>query len=128
LVEVSFKRLEEIEVWQRGCRLAVDIYKITSIGQFEKDWGLRDQIRRAAVSIPSNIAEGFERDTDAEFSRFASIAKGSCAELRTQIYIALAIGYIDNSSANKLLNECIEIASMLKGLMKYLKQGKTHKK
>jgi len=84
LIGLSFKRLEEIELWQRGCRLAVDIYKITSFGQLEKDWGLKDQIRRAAVSIPSNVAEGFERDTDAEFSRFASIAKGSCAELRTQ--------------------------------------------
>jgi len=83
LIKMGFKRLEDIDAWKRGCRLAVEIYKITAIGKFEKDWGLRDQIRRASVSVLSNIAEGFERDTDAEFSRFASIAKGSCGELRT---------------------------------------------
>ena len=124
---MSFKKLEDIEVWKRGCKLAVEIYRVTSAGSFEKDWGLRDQVRRAAVSIPSNVAEGFERDTDAEFSRFASIAKGSCAELKTQIYIAQAIGYLDKTSSDFLINECNEIASMLKGLTKYLKQETSKK-
>lgn len=119
------KRLEDIEVWKRGCRLAVDLYKATTIKDFDKDWALRDQIRRAAVSIPSNVAEGFERDSDAEFCRFVLIAKGSCGELRTQIYIAQAIGYFDKTTATTFTKECSEISSMLGGLKKYLKGEKS---
>ena len=114
------KRIEDIEAWKRGCRLAVDIYKITAVGSFEKDWSLRDQIRRASVSIPSNIAEGFERNSNAEFKRFIHIAKGSCGELRTQLYIAEGIGYINKETVNPILQECLEISSMLSGLSKYL--------
>ena len=66
----TFKKSEDIEVWKRGCRLAVEVYKLTGIKPLEKDWGLRDQVRKAAVSIPSNIAEGYERDSSAEFKRF----------------------------------------------------------
>jgi four helix bundle protein len=90
-----FKRIEDIEVWKRGCRLAVEVYRITGAGKFEKDWGLRDQIRKAAVSVPSNVAEGFERQSLREFRRFLLIAKGSCGELRTQMYIAQSLGYVD---------------------------------
>ncbi len=120
---MAFKKLEEIEVWRRGCRLAVDIYKLTKSADFNSDWGLRDQIRRAAVAIPSNIAEGYGRDTDAEFNRFLMIARGSCTELRTQIYIAHAVGYFKKQTADKLIDECAQIASMLSGLSKYLKKS-----
>jgi len=75
-MEKGFKHLEDIEVWKRGSRLAVDIYKMSLEGLLSKAWGLRDQIRRAAVSIPSNVAEGFERESDVEFKRFLLIAKG----------------------------------------------------
>ena len=74
-------RFEDLEVWKRSCRVAVEMYKITETDKISSDWGLRDQLRRSAVSIPSNIAEGFGRDSDAEFKRFLLIAKGSCAEL-----------------------------------------------
>ena len=120
---MGFKRFEEIEVWKRGCRLAVDLYRLTEKGAFERDWGLRDQIRRAAVSIPSNIAEGYERDTDAEFNRFVMIAKGSCGELRTQLYIAEAIGHIEKQTVTKLIDECTEISKKLASLGKHLRKS-----
>ena len=122
---MGFKRFEEIEVWKRGCRLAVDLYRLTEKGAFERDWGLRDQIRRAAVSIPSNIAEGYERDTDAEFNRFVMIAKGSCGELRTQLYIAEAIGHIEKQTVTKLIDECTEISKKLASLGKHLRKSKS---
>ena len=112
--------MEDIEAWKRGCRLAVDIYQLTSEGKFDKDWSLKDQIRRSAISIPSNIAEGYERESDLEFRRFLFIAKGSCGELRTQLYIVLAIGYVKDSQVKPLLKECLEISSMIKGLINYL--------
>jgi len=116
----GFVKLEQMDVWKRGCRLAVKIYKITNAGGLERDWGLRDQIRRAAVAIPSNIAEGYERGTPAEFRRFAQIAKGSCGELRTQIYLAQALGYISKSDSSDIIKECMEISAMLQGLIRQL--------
>ena len=98
----GFVKLEQMEVWKRGCRLVVKVYKATNEGALEHDWGLRDQIRRAAVAIPSNIAEGYERGTPVEFRRFVQIAKGSCGELRTQLYLAQALGYIARARARNL--------------------------
>jgi len=97
---------------------------LTTQGQLGKDWGIRDQIIRAAVSIPSNIAEGYERESTAEFKRFLLIAKGSCGELRTQIYIAQALNYIQKQDAEPLIKECIEISSMISGLIRHLKKQK----
>jgi len=113
---VLFKRIEEIEVWKRGCRLAIDIYRVAEKGPLAKNWGLRDQIQRAAISISSNIAEGYERDSSAEFRRFLLIAKGSCGELRTQLYIIQALGLVSDEDVKPLIKECIEISSMLKSL------------
>ncbi len=87
------KGFKELIVWQKSRDLAVLIYEITNDNEFKKDYGLRDQARRASVSVPSNIAEGDERDTDKESVRFFFIAKGSLAELRTQMEIAYRIGY-----------------------------------
>ena len=120
-----FRKLEEIEVWKRGCRLAVDVYRLSGKEPLAKDWGLRDQIRRAAISIPSNIAEGYERDSPAEFRRFLFIAKGSCGELRTQLYIIKALGLSCDEEVNLLIQECIEISSMLKTLSVKIKTKKT---
>ena len=96
-------RIEEMEVWKKGCRLAVDVYKLTEEESLAKDWGMRDQLRRSVVSIPSNIAEGFERNSQTEFKRFLFIAKGSCAELRTQLYIIKAMGAISGNRIDPLL-------------------------
>jgi len=118
-----FRRIEEMEIWQRGCRLAVEVCKLAQQKEFDRDWGLRDQIRKSAVSIPSNIAEGHERDTPAEFRHFLRIAKGSCGELRTQLYIAHALGYIDKAAADNIIAECVEISSMIYGLISHLEKS-----
>ena len=98
--------------------MAVAIYKMTQSGQFSRDFGLRDQIRRASVSIPSNIAEGDERDTNKDAVRFLYIAKGSLAELQTQLEIAHEVGYIDDKILNELESTCSHLGKMLGSLIK----------
>ena len=124
---MGFKKIEEIEVWKRGCRLAVTVYEATKAGELSKDYALRDQIRKAVVSIPSNIAEGFERETNKEFIRFLYIARGSCGELRTQVYIAQSLEYLTKDVAVKIVEECKEISSMLTGLINYLTKAESYK-
>ena len=109
-----YRSFEELEVWKRGCKLAVDIYCALKDC---REFGLRDQMNRAAVSIPSNIAEGAERDSVKEFTHFLHIAKGSAAELRTQIYIAEKIGILNPVITQPLINETKEISAMLQGLI-----------
>lgn len=116
-------RFEEIESWKKSRELTRSIYRISLKERFFRDFGLRDQIRRAAVSILSNIAEGFERDGDKEFIQFLSLAKGSCGELRAQLYVALDQKYIDEEEFRALTNSATEISRMISGLMKYLKQS-----
>jgi four helix bundle protein len=108
----------ELKVWQRAKDLAVYIYKITREGEISRDFGFRDQIRRAAVSIPSNIAEGDELGSNKQAVRFFYIAKGSSAELLTQAVIALEIEYIDEASFNHIKTECRAISGMLGRLIK----------
>lgn len=91
----TIKRFEDIEAWQLSREVVQDLYKICREEKFDKDFGLQDQIRRAAVSIMSNIAEGFERGGNKEFVNFLSIAKGSCKEVRSQLYMAFDQCYID---------------------------------
>jgi len=113
------KGFEELKVWQKAKDLAVLIYKVTSDGKISKDFGLRDQIRRSAVSIASNIAEGDERETDKESVRFFYIAKGSLAELRTQLMIALETSYLGKDEFAKIELDCSEIGKMLGGIIKH---------
>ena len=108
---------QELKVWQRAKELAVFLYKLTGKGTFAKDWGLRDQIRRSAVSIPSNVAEGDELDTDRQSIKFFYIAKGSSAELLTQIIIAYEIGYLPRENFDHVKNECQTISRMLAKLI-----------
>lgn len=107
-----------LKVWQLAKSMAVSVYKITEEGKLGRDFGLRDQMRRAAVSIPSNIAEGDERDTDKEAVRFFYIAKGSLAELITQIEIAEEIGYLSPDHADELFNDTEKLGKMLGALIK----------
>ncbi len=112
-------RFEDLDVWKRSSRLSADIYKHFSSC---RDYGFKDQITRSGLSIPSNIAEGLERESNRECINFLSYAKGSCAELRTQIHIGLEIHYIEKPTADRWLKEAIEISSMISGLIKTKKR------
>jgi four helix bundle protein len=110
---------ENLKVWHRSVELAISIYKLTTCNKFfQKDYGLKDQIRRASVSIPSNISEGDELGTDKQAIRQFYIAKGSSAELFTQLTISYKIGYISEDESNFYLNECKRISAMLTNLIK----------
>lgn len=108
---------KELKVWQKSKNLAVYVYKMTNSGKFGHDYNLRDQIRRAVVSIPSNIAEGDERETDKEAVRYFYIAKGSSAEALTQAIIAFEIGYIQEETFKEVENKCKEVSGMLSKLI-----------
>jgi four helix bundle protein len=110
------EKFEDFIAWQKARLLTSRIYALTHIGSFARDFGLRDQIRRAAVSIMSNIAEGFERGRPAEFQYFLSIAKASCAELRSQLYVAFDAGYINKESFDELLQMATEVGQVIGGL------------
>ena len=112
---MAYKSFEELEVWKRGCRLAVEVCR--TVGE-SKHYALRDQMQRASISIPSNIAEGCERDSKLDFIRFLRIAKGSAAELRTQTYIAQKLEMISKTDAEKFIAELKEISAMLQGLIR----------
>jgi len=118
-------RFEDLEVWKRAARLSANIYiQLRDL----RDFGFKDQITRSGLSIPSNIAEGFERESQKENITFLSYAKGSCGELRCQIYIGIDIEYIPQDVGKKWIQETIEISSMLSGLIKtkrgFLKNNK----
>ena len=108
---------KDLRVWQRSKDLSVRIYKTSNKGDISKDFGLRDQIRRSAVSIASNIAEGDESGSNKQGIRFFNISKGSSAELYTQILIAWEIGYLGNDDKDYLLEECTAISGMLQKLI-----------
>jgi four helix bundle protein len=108
-------RFEDLQVWQKARELTREVYDVTSRRAFARDFGLRDQIRRAAVSVMSNIAEGFERGSDAEFGRFLLIAKGSCGEVRSQLYVASDQGYLDEHNFDGTTALAVEVSRMLQG-------------
>lgn len=116
----KFSSFEEINSWQRARSLNKKIYLITETDSFKKDFDLARQIRRCSVSISSNIAEGFERNTDKEFIHFLFIAKCSAGEFRSQLYLAYDLGYITQEVFNELLLEISEISRLLSGFIKYL--------
>lgn len=117
----TIARFEEIEAWQRSRQLTRSIYALTSRGAFARDFALRDQIRRASVSIMSNIAEGFERGGTAEFIQFLSHAKGSCGEVRAQLYVALDQAYVDARTFEEVASVAEEVSRMISGFMRYLR-------
>ena len=114
-------RFDDMDVWKRSSRLSVSIFRHCAR---LKDFGFKDQITRSSLSIPSNIAEGIERSTSREKINFLNYSKGSCAELRTQIYIGIEIGYVPSELGKAWVKETEEISSMLAGLMKYLGNGR----
>jgi four helix bundle protein len=119
----SIERFEDMEVWRQARRTAGKIYADTGQGGFARDFGLRDQIRRAVVSMMSNIAEGFERGSNREFIQFLFIAKGSAGEVRAQLYLALDLGYIEKATFDQLNADLLSISRQLSGLIQYLKKN-----
>jgi four helix bundle protein len=121
---MPYKSFKDLTVWQQSRDLAVSIYRITSQGKLAKDFGLRDQMRRSAVSVASNIAEGHDRSSARDFSHFLDMARGSSAELRTQLDIARTIGSIDSETFETVDNQCAKIAAMLTKLKRTLNLDK----
>ncbi len=124
---MTVHRFEDLDVWQRAARLSADIYR--QLHQL-KDFGFKDQITRSGLSVPSNIAEGFESVFPKEKVKYLSYAKGSCGELRCQIYIGIDIGYIPKTTGKDWISETIEISSMIGGLLKaqraYINKNNQH--
>jgi four helix bundle protein len=118
-------KFEDLEVWKRSARLSADIYRAL---KDLKDYGFREQITRSGLSIPSNISEGFERKSKKAFLVFLKYALGSCGELRTQIYIGMEIGYLNNTTGKNWIQDTKEISAMLSSLIRtnrqYLKETK----
>ncbi len=108
-------QFEQLDVWKKSSRLSSELYKTL---RELKDYGFRDQLNRAGLSVPSNISEGFERSSHKDCIRFLSYAKGSCGELRTQIYIGMDIGYIKKEIGRQWIEEAREISAMIGGLIK----------
>ena len=113
---------EELEVWKKACRLSVRLYELLKDC---RDYGMKDQMLRASVSIPSNIAEGRERRSIPDFQRFINIAQSSAAELRTQIYISREVNIFSDAEANELIQELKSISKMLQSLHSSLKTIKS---
>src|SRR5919108_4175976 len=120
---MSVQQFEDLEVWKDARRLTRAIYHITQAEKFSKDFALRDQIRRATVSIMSNIAEGFERGGNQEFCQFLYVAKGSCGEVRSQLHIALDQNYISRSELDQLADSFKRLSSMISNFIAYLKNS-----
>lgn len=118
----AIQRFEEIEAWQTARELTRLIYALSDDGRFARDYGLRDQMRRAEVSIMSNIAEGFESRTRGLFIEFLGRAKASCAELRAQTYVAQDVGYLNPDQFNQVMQLAEKSGRQIHGFMEYLKQ------
>jgi four helix bundle protein len=117
----TIKRFEDILSWQKARVLTRGIYAATRKSEFSKDFALKDQIRRAVISITSNIAEGFERDGTREFIQFLSHAKGSCGEVRSQLYLALDAEYLSEEEWEPLYESCLEVSRLIESFSRYLR-------
>ncbi len=119
----AIQRFEDIEAWKASREVAKLVYDLTRAEPFCRDFALCNQMRRACISIVSNIAEGFERGGNKEFLQFLSVAKASCGEVRAQLYIALDQGYVDEDAFLSLTERLIQTSRLISGFMKYLQQS-----
>ena len=120
---MEVKNFEDLEIWKDARRLTKAIYRMTKDGGFAKDFALRDQIRRAAVSVMSNIAEGFERGGNQEFIQFLHVAKASCGEVRSHLYVALDQSYVDQKDCDAASQSFRRLSIMISNLIDYLKRS-----
>jgi four helix bundle protein len=118
------ERFEDLIAWQKARALTAEIYRVTNQKDFGRDFALRDQIRRAAVSAMSNVAEGFERNRPAEFHQFLSVAKASCGEVRSQLYVAFDAGYLDLSTFEALRSQAEEVSRISGGLRSSIRKSR----
>ncbi len=116
----KIERFEDLIAWRKSKNLSILIYKESGSGNFSRDFALRDQIRKAAISIMSNIAEGFERYSRKEFQQYLSIARGSAAEVRSQMHMARSLGYTSEERASEIIDLCNEVGRILAGLHRSL--------
>jgi len=121
-MSVSIKRFEDLEAWQIGRELTNRIYAITRVGPIAKDFGFIDQVRRAAVSVMNNIAEGFDRGSNKDFVKFLFIARGSAAEVRSLLYVALDQGYVKEAQFAECRDLCIRSSQVIWGLIRSLRK------
>ena len=121
---MKITRFEELNIWKNSLRITKLIYDISSAGSFSKDYNLRDQIRRAMISISSNIVEGFEKRNNNEFMRYLRIAKGSTGEVRNQLYIASTIGYVSKDEFDCLDKDLLELSNQIGRFLSYLMKNK----
>jgi four helix bundle protein len=124
-VNMSIKRFEDVESWKKAREITILIYSLTSKEKFSKDWGLKEQVQRASVSIMSNIAEGFDSSSSIEFARFLGISRRSASEVQNQLYIALDLGYISLEEFKLLYQKLEETRRMITAFIKYLKNHKS---
>jgi four helix bundle protein len=115
------ERFEDLWVWQRARELVRSIYEDFRVGRAAKDFGFRDQIQRAGMSVMNNVAEGFERSTDADFARFLDLAKGSCGEVRSLYYAAEDLGYVDLAIAEERRSSARRLSAAIHSLTGYLR-------
>jgi four helix bundle protein len=120
----TFSRLEEIQVWQKARQLTKQVYEVTSNGRFAQDYGLRNQVQRASVSIMANIAEGFGRRSDKEFANFLNMAHGSVAEVQSHLYVAMDLSYITQATFSDLNGLLDEIGRMTLVLAQHLRKSR----
>lgn len=117
----KIETFEDLDIWKLSIKLASDIFKLSQEGKLEKDFGTKDQIRRASLSVSSNIAEGFEYNNNKQFLRFLNYSKGSLGELRSQVYLLREVGYINEEEFKDLTNQSLNLIKKVKALMNYLK-------
>ena len=125
---MTIKRFEELEIHKKSRELTGSIYSLTTTERFSRDFGLKGQIEKASVSVMSNIAEGFERSSNADFVRFLYMAKGSCGEVRSQLMVAVDQGYINQEKYKDLYSKSEILSSMIGTLIKYLLKNDKYKK
>jgi four helix bundle protein len=124
---MKIKKFEDLPIWKLALKITKEIYELTNKKEFSKDFSLRDQIRRAIISVSSNIVEGFEKNNNNEFIRFLKIAKGSVGEVRNQLYIALAVNYINEQEFDKINKELEDLANQIGGFIVYLEEKRKSK-
>jgi four helix bundle protein len=120
---MAVQNFEDLNVWKQARLLTQEVYRLTKTEKFSRDFGLRDQIQRAAISVMSNIAEGFERGGNQEFSQFLYIAKASCGEVRSQLYVAFDQGYVTHDETEKLRQSFKRLSGMISNLVTYMRQS-----